>query len=76
MSVLAWARTTYHSPSSTISDRSVFFVSDRSDRSDSNTTFSETCVFKEHDVLLDEGEWIFADTAYPLHSWCQAPYKK
>ncbi|KAG2738854.1 hypothetical protein P692DRAFT_201903961 [Suillus brevipes Sb2] len=40
------------------------------------TAFSETRVCKEHNVLLDEEEWIFADTAYPLHSWCQAPYKK
>ncbi|KAG1735897.1 uncharacterized protein EDB91DRAFT_1294624 [Suillus paluster] len=32
MSILAWAWTTCHSSSSTISDRSVFFVSDRSDR--------------------------------------------
>jgi hypothetical protein len=40
------------------------------------TAFSETRVCKEHNVLLDEEEWIFTDMEYPLHSWCQAPYKK
>ncbi|KIJ35053.1 hypothetical protein M422DRAFT_80923, partial [Sphaerobolus stellatus SS14] len=23
-----------------------------------------------------DGEWVWADTAYPLQTWCQAPYKK
>ena len=25
---------------------------------------------------MEEGEWIWADSAYPLTKWCQAPYKK
>ncbi|KIJ61906.1 hypothetical protein HYDPIDRAFT_95658 [Hydnomerulius pinastri MD-312] len=41
-----------------------------------STAFAETRVSQEHDVLLAEDEWIFADSAYPLHAWCQAPYKK
>ncbi|KAF8836554.1 hypothetical protein BDN67DRAFT_983861 [Paxillus ammoniavirescens] len=41
-----------------------------------STAFAETQISQEHDVLLADDEWIFADTAYPLHSWCQAPYKK
>ena len=39
------------------------------------TAFAATRVYKEHEVLLGEDEWIWADTAYPLHGWCQAPYK-
>ncbi|KAF8549256.1 hypothetical protein OG21DRAFT_1556475 [Imleria badia] len=39
------------------------------------TAFAETCIYKEREVLLGEDEWIWADTAYPLHGWCQAPYK-
>ncbi|KAF8835213.1 hypothetical protein BDN67DRAFT_992516 [Paxillus ammoniavirescens] len=41
-----------------------------------STAFMETCIYKEHQVLLEDGEWMIADTAYPLHDWCQAPYKK
>ncbi|KIK17976.1 hypothetical protein PISMIDRAFT_30623 [Pisolithus microcarpus 441] len=33
------------------------------------SAFAETCIFHEHDVLLEEGEWLFVDTAYPLHDW-------
>lgn len=41
-----------------------------------STAFSETRIFKEHELLLGPDDWIFADTAYPLHDWCQSPYKK
>ncbi|KAF8573191.1 hypothetical protein K439DRAFT_1650049 [Ramaria rubella] len=27
-------------------------------------------------ILLGRDEWVWADTAYPLQTWCQAPYKK
>jgi hypothetical protein len=39
------------------------------------TAFAETRIYKEREVLLGEDEWMWADTAYPLHGWCQAPYK-
>ncbi|KIJ34417.1 hypothetical protein M422DRAFT_263560 [Sphaerobolus stellatus SS14] len=40
------------------------------------TAWKETRVPREHDSLLEPDEWIWADTAYPLERWCQAPYKK
>ncbi|KIJ55449.1 hypothetical protein M422DRAFT_151510, partial [Sphaerobolus stellatus SS14] len=30
----------------------------------------------EHSTLLKDSEWVWADTAYPLQTWCQAPYKR
>ncbi|KAF8547545.1 hypothetical protein OG21DRAFT_1570869 [Imleria badia] len=39
------------------------------------TAFAETRIYKENEVLLGEDERMWADTAYPLHGWCQAPYK-
>ncbi|KAF8584917.1 hypothetical protein K439DRAFT_1616390 [Ramaria rubella] len=27
-------------------------------------------------MLLSPDEWVWADTAYPLQTWCQAPYKR
>lgn len=27
-------------------------------------------------MLLQDDEWVWADSAYPLQTWCQAPYKK
>ncbi|CAK5275896.1 unnamed protein product [Mycena citricolor] len=30
----------------------------------------------EHESLLEEGEWIWADSAYPIDTWITAPYKK
>ncbi|KIK92117.1 hypothetical protein PAXRUDRAFT_794583, partial [Paxillus rubicundulus Ve08.2h10] len=41
-----------------------------------STAFTETHISQEHHTLLAPDEWIFADTAYPLHDWCQKPYKK
>ncbi|KAH7916941.1 hypothetical protein BV22DRAFT_1124096 [Leucogyrophana mollusca] len=40
------------------------------------TAWAETRIPQEHDLLLDENEWVWADSAYPLEKWCQAPYKK
>jgi hypothetical protein len=41
-----------------------------------STAWAETCTYLEHESLLDDGEWVWDDSAYPLESWCQAPYKK
>ncbi|KIJ42884.1 hypothetical protein M422DRAFT_253990 [Sphaerobolus stellatus SS14] len=30
----------------------------------------------EHGTLFRAEEWVWADMAYPLQTWCQAPYKK
>jgi hypothetical protein len=40
------------------------------------TAWKETWIPKEHESLLEAGEWVWGDTAYPLQTWCQAPYKK
>jgi hypothetical protein len=36
----------------------------------------ETRIPQEHERLLGHEEWVWADSAYPLKNWCQAPYKK
>ena len=40
------------------------------------TAWQETRIPQEHAHLLDEDEFIWGDSAYPLKSWCQGPYKK
>ncbi|TFK59784.1 hypothetical protein BDN72DRAFT_780272 [Pluteus cervinus] len=40
------------------------------------TAWEETRMFQEHGSLLQDDEWIWADSAYPLRDWCQSPYKK
>ncbi|KIJ47696.1 hypothetical protein M422DRAFT_248702 [Sphaerobolus stellatus SS14] len=40
------------------------------------TAWKQTRIPQEHGVLLEKGEWVWADTAYPLQPWCQAPYKR
>jgi DDE superfamily endonuclease len=40
------------------------------------TAWAATRVPQEHDVLLEEGEFVWGDSAYPLKKWCQAPYKR
>jgi hypothetical protein len=39
------------------------------------TAWQETRVPQQHDILLQPNEWVWADSAYPLQKWCQAPYK-
>ncbi|KAG2053163.1 hypothetical protein BDR06DRAFT_886390 [Suillus hirtellus] len=39
-------------------------------------TFRSTCIYQEHDTLLPAGHWVRADSAYPLDTWCIAPFKK
>ncbi|KIK77969.1 hypothetical protein PAXRUDRAFT_775273, partial [Paxillus rubicundulus Ve08.2h10] len=31
---------------------------------------------KDHEELLGERHWIWADSAYPLETWCIVPFKK
>ncbi|KDQ49003.1 hypothetical protein JAAARDRAFT_102470, partial [Jaapia argillacea MUCL 33604] len=31
---------------------------------------------KEHRQLFAPGEWIWADSAYPIEAWCVTPFKK
>ncbi|KAF8584006.1 hypothetical protein K439DRAFT_1647047 [Ramaria rubella] len=40
------------------------------------TAWKQTWIPLEHETLLGRDEWVWADTAYPLQTWCQAPYKK
>ncbi|CAA7257434.1 unnamed protein product [Cyclocybe aegerita] len=40
------------------------------------SAWEETQTFQCHSQLLEDGEWVWADSAYPLQKWCQAPYKK
>lgn len=40
------------------------------------TAWAETRIPNEHDVLLGADDWVWGDSAYPLQTWCQAPYKK
>src|SRR5205085_2805780 len=39
------------------------------------TAWAETRLPQEHERLLQDGEWVWSDSAYPLQKWCQAPYK-
>ncbi|GLB35610.1 putative DDE superfamily endonuclease [Lyophyllum shimeji] len=40
------------------------------------TAWNQTRLPHEHQHLLGEDEFVWADSAYPLKSWCQAPYKE
>ncbi|GJJ11590.1 hypothetical protein Clacol_005825 [Clathrus columnatus] len=40
------------------------------------TAWKKTCIPNEHRMLFEPGEWVWADTAYPLQKWCQSPYKR
>ncbi|KIJ28342.1 hypothetical protein M422DRAFT_140947, partial [Sphaerobolus stellatus SS14] len=41
-----------------------------------STAFQESCAFKEHDTLFQQGEWLWVDSAYPVETWCVTPYKR
>ncbi|KAI5895907.1 uncharacterized protein SCHCODRAFT_01092035 [Schizophyllum commune H4-8] len=36
---------------------------------------SSTCLAQEHADIFEEGEWVWADSAYPISEWAVAPYK-
>ncbi|KAG2751392.1 hypothetical protein P692DRAFT_201838976 [Suillus brevipes Sb2] len=38
--------------------------------------FRSTRLYEEHDDLLPDGHWVWADSTYPLEPWCIAPFKK
>jgi DDE superfamily endonuclease len=38
--------------------------------------FQKTHIAREHDTLLAPGDWIWADSAYPLQTWCITPFRK
>ncbi|KIL54974.1 hypothetical protein M378DRAFT_39669, partial [Amanita muscaria Koide BX008] len=40
------------------------------------TAWAQTRLAREHDDLMDKGEWVWADSAYPIDVWVVAPYKK
>ncbi|KAF8816578.1 hypothetical protein BYT27DRAFT_7220661 [Phlegmacium glaucopus] len=40
------------------------------------TAWRETRLPPEHEQLFGPGDFVWADSAYPLKTWCQAPYKE
>jgi hypothetical protein len=38
--------------------------------------FQSTRTFKEHETVFAPGEWLWADSAYAVDSWCIAPFKR
>jgi len=40
------------------------------------TAWQLTRIIEEHHIWLGEGEWVWADTAYPLDDWVITPYKR
>ncbi|KAF8804571.1 hypothetical protein BYT27DRAFT_7107251, partial [Phlegmacium glaucopus] len=59
-------------PNCDIIDYSVGLPSSQHDA----TAWEETQTCQQHNQLLANDEWVWADLAYPLKSWCQSPYKK
>ncbi|KAF8576039.1 hypothetical protein K439DRAFT_1623163 [Ramaria rubella] len=45
-------------------------------RAHDSTTFHDSCVYHGHCHLFRNGEWIWADSAYPVQLWCVSPYKR
>ncbi|KAG2740584.1 hypothetical protein P692DRAFT_201667912, partial [Suillus brevipes Sb2] len=41
-----------------------------------STAWDDTRLCQEHDTLLDDEEFVWADSAYPLQTWVIVPYKK
>ncbi|KAF8587606.1 hypothetical protein K439DRAFT_1645808 [Ramaria rubella] len=40
------------------------------------TAWKGTWIPQEHEQFLGRDEWVWVDTACPLQTWCQDPYKK
>ncbi|KAG2071486.1 hypothetical protein BDR04DRAFT_1194035, partial [Suillus decipiens] len=38
--------------------------------------FKATCIYQEHDALLQDNHWIWVDSAYVLEKWCIPSFKK
>ncbi|KAJ3501485.1 hypothetical protein NLJ89_g9317 [Agrocybe chaxingu] len=41
-----------------------------------SSAWEKTRIYVEHDILLDEDEFIWGDSAYPIQIWVMAPFKK
>ncbi|EGO30651.1 hypothetical protein SERLADRAFT_345039 [Serpula lacrymans var. lacrymans S7.9] len=41
-----------------------------------SSAFQDTLTSQKHKDFLNEDEWIWADSAYPITSWCVAPFKQ
>jgi hypothetical protein len=41
-----------------------------------STAWTHTRLAKEHCDLMEPGEWVWADSAYPVDVWIVSPYKK
>ncbi|KAG2060974.1 hypothetical protein BDR06DRAFT_979248 [Suillus hirtellus] len=39
-------------------------------------TFRSTHIYQNHQTLLGNNHWIWADSAYPIEPWCIPPFKK
>jgi hypothetical protein len=39
------------------------------------TAWKETAFYQRHGEYLSPGEWIWANSAYPLQEWVVSPYK-
>jgi hypothetical protein len=53
-----------------IIDYAVGFVGSRNDAS----SWKETCLYKDHDKLLEPGEWCWGDSGYLMQEWLVIPY--
>ncbi|KAF8238496.1 hypothetical protein L208DRAFT_1122207, partial [Tricholoma matsutake] len=40
-----------------------------------STAFQDSQTVVERQQLIGLGEWIWADSAYPIKAWCVTPYK-
>ncbi|KAF8577493.1 hypothetical protein K439DRAFT_1282785, partial [Ramaria rubella] len=41
-----------------------------------STAFQDSCVYHKHCHFFRNGEWIWADSAYPVQPLCVSPYKR
>lgn len=41
-----------------------------------SAAFADTRYYREHQTLLQPGEWIWVDSAYPSTTWCVPPFKR
>jgi hypothetical protein len=41
-----------------------------------STAWTHTRLAKDHEHLMEPGEWVWADSAYPVDVWIVSPYKK
>jgi hypothetical protein len=41
-----------------------------------STAFQDSHTVHEKQRLIGRGEWVWADSAYPVEAWCVTPFKK